>query len=376
VAGTAVYVHATFLILIGWIAMSEWFGTHSLRGVMQALALTLALFACIVAHELGHALVARRYGIRTRDIILLPIGGIGRLERTPDDPRQEFWVALAGPATSLGIALALLVILVATDRIPQLQGLDVRAGPFVERLMAVNVLLALFNLLPAFPMDGGRVLRGLLAMRLEYVRATMIAARVGQGLALAMTVLGAFVSPILLLIGVFVWIGAAQEASSIQVKSALRGIPVATVMRTDFSTLAPDDPLSGAADLAVRHGQPDFPVVADHRVVGVLTRDDLLRALSAHGPSATVADAMSPVVETVDAVDMVETTLGRLQGRAFRMMPVTEHGKLVGLLTADAIGDFLKLSLAQRGRRRSSTAQDTTASRKGGSHDERLQVES
>jgi Zn-dependent protease len=348
IADTVVYVHATFLILVGWIAVSEWVATRSIAGVAQALALTLALFACIVAHELGHALVARHYGIRTRDIILLPIGGIGRLERTVDDPAQEFWVALAGPSVSIGIAAALLGVLLATHHIAVLQVLDARAGPFVERLMFVNVLLAVFNLLPAFPMDGGRVLRGLLAMRLEYVRATIIAARVGQSLALVMTVLGAFVNPILLLIGVFVWIGATQEATTTRVKSALRGIRVASVMRTDFSALAPVDPLSDAASLALRHAQPDFPVVADHRVVGVLTREELLRALSTRGPAATVADAMSPVVDTVDAVEMVDAALDRLQQRACRMMPVTERGRLVGLLTADAIGEFLRLTLAQR----------------------------
>ena len=347
VAGTVVYVHATFLILVGWIAVSVWGETHTVRAVLEALTLTVMLFACIVAHELGHAFAARRYGIRTRDIILLPIGGIGRLERMPGDPRQELRVAAAGPAVSLGIAAVLFAVLVGTARVPALERVDLRAGPVLEQLMVLNVLLAAFNLLPAFPMDGGRLLRGLLATRLDYVRATLIAARIGQGMALAMAVLGAFVSPIMLIIGLFVWIGAAQEAATTQMKSVLHGVPVAAVMRTDFAALAPGDSLRAAADVARRRAQPDSPVVADQRVVGVLTREDLMRALASRGPAGTVEDAMSRAVETVNVADGADAVLERLQTGACRMMPVTEQGRLVGLLTLDAIAEFLRLSRAE-----------------------------
>ncbi|HXW04535.1 MAG TPA: site-2 protease family protein, partial [Vicinamibacterales bacterium] len=309
---------------------------------------TLALFACIVAHELGHSRTARRYGIGTRDIILLPIGGVGRLERTPDNPAQEFRVALAGPAVSLGIACLLLVLSTGLEHLGRSSAATLGAALFVERLMIVNLVLAVFNLLPAFPMDGGRVLRGLLAMRLDYERATVIAARTGQTLALAMIAVGAFVSPVLLLIGIFVWIGAAAEADTVHVRIALKGVPVGAVMRTRFSTVRPDDDLSSAAALAVRHGQPDFPVVNDHRIVGTLTHDALLRALSERGPSATVVEAMTPGAESVDSAEMLEPLLARLQGPAFRLLPVTDQGLLVGLLTPQAVTEFLSLGAAQR----------------------------
>ena len=222
-AGIGVYMHATFLLLVGWVAVSHWVQARSLEAVLSGVGFILALFACVVAHEYGHALTARHYGIRTKDITLLPIGGVARLERMPDDPRQELWVALAGPAVNVVIAAALFAWLVATDTFSPLAELSVAQGSFLERLMVVNAGLVLFNLLPAFPMDGGRVMRALLATRMEYTRATQLAANVGQGMALLFGFLGLIGNPFLLFIAFFVWIGAAQEASMVQMKSALGG---------------------------------------------------------------------------------------------------------------------------------------------------------
>jgi Zn-dependent protease len=182
-AGIGVYMHATFLLLVGWVAVSHWVQARTLEAVLAGVGFILALFACVVAHEYGHALTARHYGIRTKDITLLPIGGVARLERMPDDPRQELWVALAGPAVNVVIAAALFAWLVVTDTFSPLAELSVARGSFLERLMVVNAGLVLFNLLPAFPMDGGRVMRALLATRMEYTRATQLAANVGQGVA-------------------------------------------------------------------------------------------------------------------------------------------------------------------------------------------------
>ena len=235
--GIPVYMHLTFLLLLAWVAIVHWMQFRSGDAVFNGIVFIVLIFLCVVLHEFGHALMARRYGIRTRDITLLPIGGLARLERMPEDPRQELWVALAGPAVNLVIAVALWMVLIASGALVPVERLTMTGGPFLERLMLVNVFLLAFNLIPAFPMDGGRVLRALLATRLEYTRATSIAATIGQLVAFAFGFIGLFGgNPVLLFIAFFVWIGAAQEASMVQMKSSLSGIPVSRAMITDDQT--------------------------------------------------------------------------------------------------------------------------------------------
>src|SRR5215208_1533328 len=180
-AGIDVFVHATFLLLIGWVGYSYWLEHGTLAKVAEGILFILALFLCVVLHEYGHALTARKYGIKTRDITLYPIGGVARLERMPEKPIEELWVALMGPAVNLVIAAVLFAYLYISGGLVPMNELAVTSGSFLARLMTVNISLVLFNLIPAFPMDGGRVLRALLAMRMEYVRATQIAANIGQG---------------------------------------------------------------------------------------------------------------------------------------------------------------------------------------------------
>src|SRR5512133_183850 len=215
-AGIDVYVHATFLLLIGWVGYSHWLEHHNWGEVLSGILFILALFLCVVLHEYGHALTARKYGIKTRDITLYPIGGVARLERMPDKPIEELWVALMGPAVNVVIAAALFAYLFVTNSLVPVNELTVASGSFLVRLMAVNISLVLFNLIPAFPMDGGRVLRALLAMRMEYVRATQVAANIGQGMAFLLGFIGLFGNPFLLFIALFVWIGASQEAGAAQ----------------------------------------------------------------------------------------------------------------------------------------------------------------
>lgn len=223
-SGIDLYVHATFVLLLAWVAVREWaFGAVA---IAAALVYIVALFAIVVLHELGHALTARRYGIRTRDIILLPIGGVARLERMPRDPRQELLVALAGPAVNVAIAIVLYALVRLTGTAPSadLYAVDILASTrdFAYQLVFVNIMLAVFNLIPAFPMDGGRVLRALLAMRMSsYVRATAIAARVGRVLAVVLGFVGVyeFQNPFWVLIALFVWMGAGSEAAAVYASS-------------------------------------------------------------------------------------------------------------------------------------------------------------
>ncbi len=358
-AGIDVFMHATFLLIIGWVGFSYWQQTGTLAGTLEGILFTLLLFGCVVLHEYGHALTARRYGIKTRDITLYPIGGVARLERMPDKPIQELWVSLAGPAVNVFIAAILFAWLIFSNALQPLANLSLTGGSFIQRLLLVNVTLVLFNLIPAFPMDGGRVLRASLALRMEYTRATQIAASIGQGMALIFGFIGLFTNPFLLFIAFFVWIGAGQEASMVQMKTALGGIPVGQVTITDYQSLAPQETLSRAVELILAGSQTDFPVVENDKVIGVLTRKEILAALSQQDRGVPIAAIMDRDFQVAETNEMLELAFARLQTCGCHTMPVTENGRLVGLLTADNVGEFLMIQsvMRQAPRQRQSFAQ-------------------
>lgn len=344
--GIELRIHVTFLLLLGWVGASHWMNGKSVDAALNGVGFILALFACVLLHELGHSLAARKYGIPTRDITLLPIGGVARLERMPEKPGQELWVALAGPAVNVLIAAVLFVWLSATHGWAPLSQLNVAAGPFLERLLVANVWLVLFNLIPAFPMDGGRVLRAVVASRMEYVRATQIAAGVGQGLALVFGLIGLFSNPMLLFVALFVWIGASQEASATQMKAAMSGTPIRAAMLTDFRHLDGGDTLADAVRLILQGSQQDFPVLDQHRVIGILTRSDLLVALAEHGKDYPVSATMRREFLTADYTEMLEVAFQRLQECECHTMPVVHEGRLAGLLTMDNLGEYFLIQAA------------------------------
>ncbi len=348
IAGIDLRIHATFLLIVGWIGFTYYLNEGTLQAALNGILFLLALFACVVLHELGHALAARKFGIPTRDITLLPIGGVARLERMPEKPAQELWVALAGPLVNVGISIALLAWLGITNLFQPENILNMLNSSFVGRLLSVNLFLALFNLIPAFPMDGGRVVRALLATRLEYSRATRIAATLGQAIAFIFGFVGLFTNPFLVFIALFVYIGAGQEASLVQAKSAMDGIPVADAMLTDFKTISADDSLSRAVSLLMSGSQQDFPVVADGRVVGVLTRQGLVSALQQYGEQASVSNGMVCEFRSVDAADMLEAVSRQLQDQDCHTLPVLRNGALVGLITMENIGEFLMIRSAMK----------------------------
>jgi predicted transcriptional regulator len=224
--------------------------------------------------------------------------------------------------------------------------LNVATGPFVERVLIANVGLVLFNLIPAFPMDGGRVLRALLASRMEYAKATQIAAGVGQGLAFLFGFIGLFTNPMLLFTALFVWIGASQEASAVQMKAVMAGIPIQAATLTDFRHLESSDTLADAVRLILQGSQQDFPVMDRNRVVGILTRSDLLVALAKHGQEHPVTAAMRREFLTADPWEMLEVAFQRLQRCECHTMPVVNDGRLVGLLTMDNLGEFFLIQAA------------------------------
>ena len=346
IAGIDVYMHATFLLLIGWVAFSYWTEQGTLQAVLSGVFFILLLFGFVVMHEYGHALTARRYGIKTRDITLYPIGGVARLERMPEKPIEELWVALAGPAVNVVVVIVLFAYLAVTRTFEPLTSLSVSTGSLIERLMIVNLWLVGFNLIPAFPMDGGRVLRALLGLRMEYVRATQVAAHVGQAFAFLFGFIGLFSNPFLLFIAFFVWTGASQEASMVQMKRSISGIPVTRAMLTDFAMLTPRDTLSRVVGLILAGSQHDFPVIQDGQVVGILDRDTFMSALSARGQSTPVAEVMRREVSEIDSHEMVEAALRRLQENGSKTLPVTHNGQLVGLVTSENITEYLMIRSA------------------------------
>ena len=342
VAGIPLYVHATFPLLLAWVVFLHARQGASLAATLRGLLFVLALFACVVLHEFGHALVARRYGIVTRDITLLPIGGVARLTRMPREPGQELRVALAGPAVNVAIAFVLWVLLALSGGGVSPLQLGVADGPFLQRLLVVNVSLVVFNLLPAFPMDGGRVLRALLATRLPYVRATRIAATAGQGMALLFGFLGLMANPLLLFIALFVWIGASQEAAAVEMGSSLAGIPVRRAMLTEFRVLHPEDTLQQAVAMILAGSQHDFPVVDQDRVVGLLLRSELIAALARLGTAASVGSVMRTDFETATSEEALDAALPRLRTGP-GPMPVLDGERLVGLVTSENVGEFLAI---------------------------------
>jgi Zn-dependent protease len=219
VAGIDLKIHLTFLLFLIWIG-ATYFAVGGATVAWQGILFILLLFACVLLHELGHALTARAYGIHTEDIILLPIGGVARLERIPTDPKQELLIAVAGPLVNVVIAALLIYYLGHRAAMSDFDDLNMPRVAMLSKLASVNIGLVLFNLIPAFPMDGGRILRSILAMRMNYVRATQIAAYIGQGLAIVLGVIGFFTNTFLLFIAFFVFMGAQQEAAMARARMA------------------------------------------------------------------------------------------------------------------------------------------------------------
>jgi len=342
IAGTEIRIHVTFLLFLVWIGL-----LHYLRGgsaaALDGVLFILALFGCVLLHELGHALAARRYGIPTPDITLLPIGGVARMARIPDDPRQELVIAVAGPLVNVAIAAVLYLVLGGPDLGGIAARLDQPTVAIGERLLLANVVLVLFNLIPAFPMDGGRVLRSLLALRLPYVRATQIAASLGQAIAFGFGFLGLLgFNPLLLFIALFVYLGAAQEAALAQMRATTRWVPVVAAMVTDVRALPEEGTLQDAVEALLRTLQSAFPVVdATGRVVGVVTRDRLIAALAEHGLQAPLRLALRPA-PTVSHRALLDEAYARMEEAGVGAVPVVDDaGRLVGLLTPDNVGEML-----------------------------------
>jgi Zn-dependent protease/CBS domain-containing protein len=351
VKGTEIRVHFTFLLFLAWIGTANYAHGGSAAAIGGVL-FTILLFLCVLLHEFGHVFAARRYGIQTPDITLLPIGGVARLERVPEQPSQELIVALAGPAVNLVIAAVLFLALGGLLPNGSMEVADPRVD-LTARLVSTNLFLALFNLIPAFPMDGGRALRALLAYRMGYARATRIAARVGQGLAVLLGLLGLLSgNAILLFIAFFVYLGASSEGHDIQIRQVARGMLAADAMITRFESLSPVSTIEDAAQCLIRTTQHEFPVVDDGgRLRGVLTRDGMIRALRDRGPGAPVLEVMRTDIPLVRDRQSLETAMRALRGTGAGAAPavgvVGADGRLAGLITPENIGEMMMIEAAR-----------------------------
>ena len=339
--GTVLRVHVTFFLLLAWIGGSAWV-TGGPQAALESLLFILLLFACVVLHEFGHVLAARRYGVKTPDITLLPIGGVARLERIPEKPSQELVVALAGPAVNVVIAAVLFAILGGIVP-PESVEFDNPGVDLLARLAIVNVFLVVFNLIPAFPMDGGRVLRAILAHWLGYARGTQIAARVGQVVAFGFGFLGLFGNPLLLFIALFVYLGATAEAHAAQMREASHGLIVRDAMVSEFESLTPASTIEQAVQLLLRTSQHEFPVVDDEGAMqGILTRDDLIKALRDSQPARPVVEVMRTDIPSVSDRHALKEAMGLIQQQGMPAVAVTDAGgRLVGLVTPENIGELV-----------------------------------
>ncbi|MBO0713072.1 MAG: site-2 protease family protein, partial [Acetobacteraceae bacterium] len=342
IAGTAVRIHFTFLLFLAWLFVASW-ASGGPAAAWNGLAFMLLLFACVLAHEFGHIFTARAFGVPTPDVTLLPIGGVARLARIPEAPSQEFLIAIAGPLVNVAIAILLVLLAGAHFNARELAQVDSTQISLIDRLAEVNLFLAIFNMIPAFPMDGGRVLRALLAIRLGHVRATELAAGIGQLVAFGLGFLGLFGNPLLIFIAVFVYLAASSEAHLVAIRAMTRGVPVAAAMMTEFATLTPDERIDAAIETLLHTSQSEFAVVdADHRLVGLLDRHGMIRALKTLGPDARVEAAMVKDVPSVDSRSCLEDAFRLLQeSSAPAVGIVNAAGRLVGLITSETVGEML-----------------------------------
>ncbi len=343
IAGIGLYVHWTFVAFFLFLAYSFWNQSDDPRQAIAALGFVLAVFGCVVLHELGHALAARQFGVATRDITLLPIGGVARLERIPQEPLQELWIAIAGPLVNVVIAAVLFAV--AKPPAPASWGASRLLEPnsFLHSLMRVNLFLVIFNLLPAFPMDGGRMLRAILALRMSHWRATEIAASVGKVMAVLFALVGLVSNPLLLFIALFVYLGAEGESQLARMNNLLGGIPVRDGMVTNFTVLRPDDTLKSAVESLLAGSQQDFPVVADGQLVGMLSRNRLFQALQQGGTDRLIGEYMEPVCLTATPFDALDTVVQQMQQTRCGIVPVLWQDQLVGLVTNDNVIELVTL---------------------------------
>lgn len=342
VFGISIKVHALFLLVLAYVGWSN-AALGGVRAGIEAALFFVIIFLFVLLHELGHSVTAMHYGVRVRDIVLLPIGGVARLESLPKKPLQEVWVALAGPAVNFFFVLVFILLGAALGRPLGLPALHLSDEDLLASLIALNLIMGTFNLLPAFPMDGGRVLRGLLAMRMSYVRATQIASGVGQALALLMGLAGVFYfqNIWMAIIAAFIFMGAGGEQQMVRLQHSIAGVSVAQVMSQRVLTLHPFDTLQRAIEYFYQSTQQDFPVVENERLVGMMQKEDIQNAMRLGRNAELIAAMMRTRFTAVQPQAVLEKVYAEMAARNLTAVPVVENGRFAGLLTLENIGRYM-----------------------------------
>lgn len=346
IAEIDVYIHFTFLLFLFWIGIVYWNLGHTWQAVASGISFVLVLFLCVILHEFGHALTARHFGYKTRNITIFPIGGVATFDTLPENPKEEILVALAGPAVNIIIALILGIILWASNLPVNIEQLKIENGFSLAALMVINITLAIFNLLPAFPMDGGRVFRAMLSFRRTRYEATKIATKTGQTIAIFLGLIGLMFNPFLVIIALFIWIGAGSESTMEQLKSLLAGISAKQAMVTDFSILSHTDKLARAVSLTLESEQTEFPVTEDGVITKVLTQSDLLRGLSEHGDQAIIGAYATGLASNCSHDTPLIQTFEDLISQKNNLITVTDNRALIGIINLQNIFEFVNFRKA------------------------------
>ncbi len=339
VSGITLRLHVTFLLFLAFIGYGG-FMEAGWGGAGWAVAMFGSIFACVVLHELGHSIVAQQLGVQVKSITLLPIGGVAALRNIPEQPWHEIAITLAGPMVNVFIACLLLPFTGMPSHLLFIEmPHDLHA--LLLTLAQSNIMLFLFNCIPAFPMDGGRLLRAILALAIPYRRATAIAAGIGQGLAILFVLFGLKSSIWLIIIGAFIFMAAEGEERMVRIRGLLHDLDVEEVMSRDFAVLSPNDPAARATELIYQTGQDDFPVVEDDHLVGIVTRPRLVETMNAQGAKAPVRQAINPDVLVVSPHDKVSRVYEEIIGDGHVSAVVMDEGKLVGILSPENISRYL-----------------------------------
>jgi Zn-dependent protease/CBS domain-containing protein len=350
IAGIQVRIHLTFLLLLAFFAWICYKAGGPQAGV-DGVVFILLIFLCVLLHEFGHALAARTFSIRTPDITLLPIGGVARLERIPANPRQEFIIAIAGPAVNVFIAIAIFVVMGGAIPVPQFDPVDTASGTLLDKLLEVNLMLVFFNMIPAFPMDGGRVLRALLATRMPYPAATRIAARIGQVIAVLFGLSSLFDirildfgGPMLGFIAIFVFLGAQQELAYAQFRETAQNLRVGQAMITRFQALPISLRVGEIARTLSENNQGVFPFVDEQlHFHGIASREELERAATQLPPEAS-ASSVARTPPTLTPSTGFGDALELMQQSAEPLLPVVNaSGQIVGLLGLHQLAELSAL---------------------------------
>lgn len=345
ITGINIEVHWTFTLILVWVVFLDLQSGGNAKSSLLNVALILVLFFCVVLHELGHALTAKRFKINTKKITLLPIGGVASLDKIPEDPGQELLVAIAGPAVNILIALALMIVIpfqnyfgLTPEEIEQLFS-TVNLQNFLFFIFIANIMLVTFNLIPAFPMDGGRALRALLSFKMDRVKATNIAAKVGQVFAVLFFMLGLLYNPFLVLIALFIFIGAYAENKMVQQISILKGHKVKEAMLTNITLLKPENTIQDVIEILLAGNEKDFVVLSDDHIVGILYHKDII----SHGKqgSLLVGEIMNRSFKTIEESSEIKDIFSFIKKDRKNFFPVTRNQKLVGAIDMSNIGEFI-----------------------------------